>query len=810
MLATYGACALIVVASLLVGRAFLKVLGRRDTWWLESAVGLAILIVVCSVLTRMHFGAENAGSLPERSELALIACVFLVVAATVYLHFSFVDGPSALMALPVVAGTLLLASLPFIASGHLGIPGIGVNNDMGAHLIWADWLQEPVGRAPSGILIGYPLGPHGMAATLADGLGSEPLYMFGGLLLAIPVITGLTALNLLRELPPVSRTLAACLVALPYMAASTLGIASFKELLAGLFLLAFALTLRSIPRATEGRLALIAALGMLAAAMVATYSYPGLAWLAAAGGAWALAELVLAAREGRLDEVRAGVRRVAPLLIVGAVVALAAAVAELPRIKDFMDSGAVGDISGTDSKLRYGVPFPEALGVWPSGSFLLGTLDVDAWQLYALVGVVALGFSLYWWLSRGDVALPAAVIGAGVVYLGTVFAGGRYVEAKALAVPASLVMLMILGALLLAREPDPAGDEGPGGPRRPREGIGLRGILAVPFIALAAYSTFLALRDTVVAPKDRFDELEAFRDETRGEQVLDLTSDRYFDYYLRSANVRSPAANAEDKFTSRMGKGQRLPTDFDTVFARDMDLFEYAVTTDADYQSGAPPNWVEADRTESYVLWRRQGKTPFVGVLAEEARPGRIFRCSNVEKYGRLLERTGVGIVWPRPVIAKRLYWEPTTSLEPGRSASQTISLPPGEWDLSFQYSSPVAPLRVEAAGLEVEMPPGVEGAIPYRPDQGPYWPVGSIESQGGPVEITVTADELSSLQQLLGVDAQAAIGNVVATRLSDRSSQDFQQSCGAYLDHYYLGRPGAIQISKESGGGTAPIDPRR
>ncbi len=222
----------------------------------------------------------------------------LVVFSAVYLRFRFVDGTSALMALPVVAGTLLFASFPFIASGHLGIPGIGVNNDMAAHLIWADWLQDPAGKAPSGILIGYPLGPHGLVATLADGLGSEPLYMFLGLLLAIPVITGLTALNVLRELPPVRRSLAACLVALPYMAASTLGIASFKELLAALFLLAFALTLRSIPRAIEGRLALIAAAGVLAAAMVATYSYPGLAWLAAAAGVWAVGELVLAARRG--------------------------------------------------------------------------------------------------------------------------------------------------------------------------------------------------------------------------------------------------------------------------------------------------------------------------------------------------------------------------------------------------------------------------------------------------------------------------------------------------------------------------------
>ena len=89
-------------------------------------------------------------------------------------------------------------------------------------------------------------------------------------------------------------------------------------------------------------------------------------------------------------------------------------------------------------------------------------------------------------------------------------------------------------------------------------------MIAVPFIALAAYSSFLALRDAVIAPSDRFDELEAFRDETAGKPVLDLTSDRYFDYYLRGAEVRSPAKNAEDKFEGRKGKDARLPVDFDS------------------------------------------------------------------------------------------------------------------------------------------------------------------------------------------------------------------------------------------------------
>lgn len=832
MLATYGSALLIVIASLYVGRAFFALLGRRETHWLETPVGLAVLLVVCSVATRVHFGAENMGTIPERAELALIACIVLLLFSVAYLRFSFADRESFAIGAPVAALSLLVASIPFISSGHLGVPGIGVNNDMAAHLIFADWLQNPTGPVPGGIAFGYPVGPHGMVATLAEGLGTQALYGFLGLLLAITVITALTALNLLAELPPVRRTIAAVLASVPYLAASTFGIGGFKEMMVGLFLVAFALILRELPRAKDGRLALIAALGVLGAASISAYSYPGLVWLAGTAGIWALAELVLAYRHGRMQEVRAGVRKAAPLLLVGLGVLAVFAVAELPRIQGFIDEGAFNTVKETDSKLRFPVPAPEAFGVWPSGEWLFGYSEIglEAWQLFAAIGLIAFGFASWWWLRRGDVALPAAVAASAVVYLYTLTDAGLYVEAKALQIPAALIMLFILGALLLPsarrrRGAAPADLEPEAGPPgSAREGIGLRALIAVPFIALAAYSSFLALRDAVIAPSDRFDELEAFRDETAGKPVLDLTSDRYFDYYLRGAEVRSPAKNAEDKFEGRKGKDARLPVDFDSVYANDMDLFDYAVTTDADYQSGAPPNWEEVDRTESYVLWKRSGPTPFVGVLAEEARPGRVFRCSR-PKFRKLLDRTGIAITWPRPVIAKRLNWEvegeplgvrpgdevsAAAELAPGESATQTITLPPGPWDLSFQYASEVVPLRVQAGDLDTEMPPGIEGAIPFRPDEGPYWPVGRINSDGGPVEITVTAGEVSGLQKGLGVDAPASIGNIAATRLDEIGTNPFSASCGLYLDHYYLGAPGALQVSRESGGGSADLVPTR
>lgn len=774
MLATYGAALLIVIASLYVGRALFALFGRRETLWLETPVGLAFLIVICSVLTRA----------PGHATTALVVCAALVGGSILFLRLSFADRESLLIGLPVALLTLLLASLPFIASGHVGIPGVGVNNDMAAHLIWADWLADPTGRTPIGIELGYPIGPHGLAATVSKAVGTEPLYGFLALLLALPVITGLASLNLLSELRPAIRSVAASLVALPFMAASTLGIAGFKELAVGVFLLAFVLILRELTRQSEGRLALVVALGVLAAGTVASFSYPGLVWPAAAGGIWVALELLRAVREGRMGELRTGARRARGLIVVGVLALGALLVAELPRLIDLRRSGLPGIVTDTDSKLRFDLSPLETLGAWPSGEFLFGTTGLDAWELFGALGLIALLFAVIWWLRRADLALPAGVAGAAIVYLGTVAVGGRYVESKALAVPAALVMLLILGALLL------------------RGGSRARAVLAVPFIAIAAYSSFLALRDSVVAPTDRFDELREMRGTVEGEEVIDLTTDRFTSYYLRGAEVLSPARNAEEKIGARSGKDFRLPVDFDSVFAETLDLFDYAVTTSTAYQSMAPTNWGPVERSDSYVLWRRNGRTPTTKILAEASRPGRIFRCGN-PKFRHILEQGGTALVWPRPRIAKRLFWEPDNELEPGETASQTINFPPGEWELAIQYSSPVVDVVVEADGLRAEVPPGVEGAIPFRPDQGPFFQVGRMRSEGGPVEITVRAGELSTLQEVLGVDAPVAVGNVTAVRVADVYTTPVGAACGLYVDHVTtgfseIGRIGPSRTGKE------------
>jgi hypothetical protein len=761
-------------------------LGRHRASFLEGAVGLAVLILISTLAIR----------LPGHATTSTTLFVLVVLASVVFLFVrqEAILGPAVGIAIPVVLVTVVLTSLPFIASGHIGIPGVGLNNDMAMHLVDTDYLLDPTGPQPQSIVNGYPIGPHSLVATVSNLLAAEPLESWLGLLVIAPVLTAITSLGVLHRLRGGPRILGAALVALAYLSASVLGIAGFKELIASMFLIAFAIGLREIKGGPDGRIAILMGLTLITAAMVPVYSLPGVAWLALTAAIWVVAHLVRiraeSGREGVREVVRASMRIVVPAAILLLVVGLI----ELPKVLDFIRSGSIGNVADTNSKLRYVVSPLETLGIWPSGNWLLGTHDFShAWLywLFGLIGIAGLIVGLVRWTSRKHYAVPAAVISGFVVYLLTKYIedGGLYILAKAVVVPASVVMLLVIVALLAPG----------GGPARR--------VFAAVFIALAAYSSFLALRDTIVASTDRLEQLARFRGTVDGQTVLALTSDRFTDYALRTATVESPAFNSEIRVPSTGAKTQRLPIDFDSVPYNVLDQFPYAVTTSAVYQSQAPPGWTLARSNASYRLWRRTGPTPPVSILAEEARPGRVFRCKN-PKFRSVLAGGGAAVVWPRPVIAKRLYWKAGTAggvvseggvsagkegpldneLSPGQTASQTINLRPGDWKISIQYVSPVTGIHVRAPGLDTHLPNGMDAAIPYRPDQGPYWPAGQVTSNGGPMTFSVQADDVNFLQRVLGVDAPAVIGNLTAVMRTGFRQVATAAACGDYVDHVLNG----------------------
>ncbi len=197
MIGTYASAALICAVSLLVGRAVLSLAGRREWSWLEPAVGFGAVVAVAGLLARA----------PGHGTSATLGVAALVVAAALVLWRVGVrpwDGYASprtnaggvwRAGLPVALVVALVLSIPFAISGRWGLLGVGFNNDLGLHLAWAEWLRSGFGPAADP---GYPLGPHGLAVATAAVPGISLGQAFLGEIIAIGVMTGLTALGALR------------------------------------------------------------------------------------------------------------------------------------------------------------------------------------------------------------------------------------------------------------------------------------------------------------------------------------------------------------------------------------------------------------------------------------------------------------------------------------------------------------------------------------------------------------------------------------------------------------------------------------
>ncbi len=491
MLGVYASAAAILLASLVLGRALLHLLGRTDATWLAGAVGFAALTVAAPLLIR----------LPGRAATVAVLAGIALLASLYVLWRSRDSRPRTAPGVPlaVIAIVLAAASLPFVFNQRDGPLGEGIyTNDQGAQLSWTDWLQQGVGPEPKAVQFGYPTGPQSVAAVAAEATNASLLEAFNGLLVAIPVLTALAALAALDWLPAGRRVVAASLAGLPYLAASFLAQSAFKETAMALLVLAFAVALgelgRPLPaddRQPHPRRAMVLVLILLTAASVFVYSLPGLAWFAIALPIW----LVLEVGTGRLridaSELRAGARRHRGAIVAVAVVVVVVGAFSAAQLSGFV--GKVGTVQASVGRLSSPVFPGEALGIWPKGDFRVVRGDVSLAYPAVALGLVAAALGALAAVRRRDWGLVAVGAAAVILYVGARLFASIYVDAKALAVMSPLVVVAAFGALFAPRLP--------GGAAR----YVLGGIVAV---ALAA-STFGALRAAPVGFDQRGEELES-------------------------------------------------------------------------------------------------------------------------------------------------------------------------------------------------------------------------------------------------------------------------------------------------------------
>ena len=766
MVGTYISAGLICGAAILVGRAIFAVIGR-DRWsFLEPVVGFGALVTVAGVLARFPGHADTA--------TAGLALLMVGALAALLLPYRYAGAAAAL---PVAAVVLAATSIPFAISGGFGLLGVGFNNDLGLHLAWSEWLRDGLGPTPQG---GYPLGPHALSTTVSIVTGIDPGEVFTGFLLAIAVITGLTALAALPELPPGRRTVAAALVALPYLAASYFAQAAFKETAEALFVLAFAIALpSSLPRTGTARERILAAapLVVLAGGIVFSYSFAGLAWPIAALGIYAVT----------LPEVRAALaprrllRAVLRPATLAAVVLLAVAVPLLAFVGPYGFGKGFESVQGMNT---YGPVSPaEALGFWPAANYRLNAPGgAPLAGLTTAVAVIALAVGLAWWWLRGEWAVPAALAGGVVIYLGSLAISGDYARAKALMIIAPLAMLIPARALLAGPLPSW---------RPPRAAWA---VLAAVFLGGAAYSSFLALRDAPVAPGGHGAELARFLPEVEGKTVLYAGQDRYAAYELRGADtsvpvVEFPDARVEERPTKPFDTGAAYsPIDFDSFKAGTLNRFDYVITTSAAYASQAPANFRPVARTPSYILWKRTGPTLTERrTLLEGIAPSAPVDCVAPEMQ-IFISNPGRAAVVAAPVIGDKAAWDPGPILRLGEATSQVLRVPAGRWRVSLQYFSSV-PLTLRAPGFRVDLPAALDGARPAQlslANDGQYWPAGSLaRPRTEEIRFTIEVDEPNWFGELAGFDARARIGELVLTRATPVRLTSLSDTCGQWIDWY-------------------------
>ncbi len=849
MLSALLAGALIAGASLLLGAAITTAAGLSRHSAIAPAAGLSALLVICGIAVKLPGHGVTA---------AISTGIALALAGLIFERSRAPLGAIRIGAIVAVIGAALFVAIPFLANDRIGILGQGlVNDDMASHLLFTEWVDAREGPTPDLVEDGYPLGPHAVVTAAAKVTGASLIEGFAGLTGAIAVLAALTAYGALGGVRDRFRAPAAILAAVPYLSAAYLAQGAFKEPMLALALLGFALWLPTLARVWDGlqptfvstlpdrgrgwlkgqaRLAIPGA--VIAAGTIYNYSFPGLGWLLVAAAVWGLlvAWRERPKRDGRL-QLRSRLRWSRPFLITFGAIVTAAALTDalnLARFLSFEAFSPSGEGGNTGfGNLRQALNPLEALGVWPSAEFRIAPANAStpaiAFWLGGLLALAAFGWGLARALARRENALPAALAAGALGYVAAAIAGTPYTSAKSLAIAAPIVILIALRGLLAARPIEGEEDEQASWwppemptvvPETLRPALRRWGLpaLAVAFVAAAALSSLLPLRQAAVGPADTPEELIGFRSQLDGEDVLFLGRDNFISWELIGAEVYTPILNHYDtEETSTLYRAKQINSKFfwDKGPAAGLDGpglrdFDWVLTTSSELGSEAPPEFEVADRSDDFVLWKRraaaetpgEGEPGFRRTPLEPLYPGAELDCATPE--GRALGRLDgyARVLTQAPVIGTSDGWEPKAEITEAGGAVQELALPPGRWAISIQYAS-TQELTLSAPDLDYERE--LEANLLFR-GPSPFYSAGEVEVTGDdPVRFDATVADPPLIGRLLGTESRAYLGTIAATPIgqerpsglagvapsTSRVEAPLRLACGGYVDWYSIA-PGA------------------
>ncbi len=737
MLEIYICALAIVLASLAVGGALLRLLGWPGPLWLAGASGFAVLVVLAPFLIR----------LPGRATSAAILLGLLALLGAAHLYRERARAPerapapgARAAALATALALAALAALPFLLHDRIGILGEGIyTNDHAAQLYWADWLQNGFGPQPSAVRFGYPIGPQALVAVVSSATAIDLVAAFNGLLVAIVVLSGLTALGALARLALPARVTVATLTGLTYLGASFLAQSAFKETAMALFVLAFAIALGSLSgpdpsrRSGPPRSAVLALDGDPRHRERAHLQPPGAALdrgraaaVAAAGGA------------GRAQPDRLGGRcrlRLAP--------------PPRPRRCGARGRGDRGardrpcDLVHRSDRRRLRIAGPAELADLPGR------------------GLRGLARRRLPDRPRRDPRLADRdrdrLAGGRLRRLGTASPPPVRAPGNARRGPARL-------SRHPAVRPDSRRGEGARGDRAAgRAGRAARAARArrarapgagrslgpgsLPARGARSPCSCSARACSRCAPPRSASRSAAPRSSgsPNGPRARRWSSSASTASAPTGCATRSPAPPAATSpRRSRIGprsSGSRVGRSTSTTSSRESSIsFRYAITTPAAYASAPPPNFTAVAEDSEYVLWRRQGHTPPSDVLEGEFGPGVESRCAGAgprrparapREHLRDLARGRRPRRLERRAARRARRRRPGVRLRGAGEADQQPRAPARRGVRRSRCSTTRrSPLTVSVAGEEIaRLPPTLEGMYLDGAGRGAFWPAGSFEA---------------------------------------------------------------------------------
>lgn len=744
--------ALLLALSTTLGRLGCRLAGETRWRGWEPAAGFGLALVLARVATQAGDGRTAA--------VVLLVVGVVAIAATVRGW----RPPSAPLVAAILA-VLLLTAAPFAASDRFGTLGPGYNNDMVPHLIWANYLRTDgrVGAVPAR---GYPLAPHALAGALSEGPASlEEAFL--ALLIAVAVMTTVAAWGALAGIPPWRRALGAVLVPTAYVAAAYFAQSSFKETIEGLFLVAFVAVLRAAATRRARVRHVLVPLALIAAGTLYNYSYFGLGWLLATLLVWAGAELVIG--RGDVSDLARRTLRVAPgearrwaiPMVAVALFGAALLVPALSEVRTLFGSARLSPAGGgliTTSNLGNLVgPIPkrEIFGAWPVSDYRLAPSQLARHAL-PLLGVALTLIGGVRAISRRDLAIPSAALAATLIYLIVEARESAYVAAKALAILAPVLMLLMAAAFLT-----------------PIEGRYRRGALDIAgavFAALALYSSFLAFSGAQVRSATLPDQLRSLRPANVPGRALVLQDDDYVRWDLNGRRARVVSDTP-----IRKPLQSSVVVDFDTVQSRALNSFDTVVTPRSAFGSAPPPNFHLVRQTSAYELWRREGTTPLRGILDERGGPGAVLNCGT--RKGRALsKRQGTALVRERPIVRRPARFD--VFIGAGGARHYRLNLPAGRWQLSMEYTASL-PLQIRGPGVRSELPPNFDRG-------GAAFAFARLRrTRAGPLVLRVAPKD----PYFIHVTTHGgAVYGVFAVRTDARAKRiPLRAACGRYVDSFQL-----------------------